>query len=185
MTYRNATIEDILSIQKLQLKYHIATIIEEDKKDGFVTTLFTDELFKELIETENGITIACDGDQVIAYAMAASWSFWSKWPLFQHMIEDLPNINYKGKILSIENSYQYGPICIDKAYRSTEVLPEVFDFSAKQMKERFEILVTFINHINPRSYNAHVNKLGLDVIKDFEFNNNNYYELALDLCKYD
>lgn len=100
------------------------------------------------------------------------------------MIKDLPNLEYKGIPLSTENSYQYGPICIDTAYRSTEVLPNVFKYSALQMKERFKVLVTFINHINPRSYNAHVRKLGLDVIQDFEFNNNQYYELALDLTNY-
>jgi hypothetical protein len=83
----------------------------------------------------------------------------------------------------MDNSYQYGPICIDKDYRGTEVLPNVFEFSRIQMCERYPILITFINHINPRSYNAHVNKLGLDVIKSFEFNNNQYYELGYDTSK--
>ena len=31
-----------------------------------------------------------------------------------------------------------------------------------------------------RSYEAHVRKLGLEVITEFEFNNNNYYELVYD-----
>lgn len=57
--------------------------------------------------------------------MAASWEFWSKWPLFQFMIDDLPNTTYRGRALSTENSYQYGPICIDREYRGTEVLPGV------------------------------------------------------------
>ena len=51
------------------------------------------------------------------------------------------------------------------------------------MNKRYPILITFINHINPRSYNAHVKKLGLDVIKSFEFNNNHYYELGYDTSK--
>lgn len=178
MIYRNAKIEDIPAIATLQEKYHILTISEEDKADGFVTTLFTNEQFKELIETENGITVACDGEKIIAYVMAASWAFWSAWPLFQHMIKDLPNTKYKGQQLSTENSYQYGPVCIEKEYRGTEVLKSVFDFSYTQMKEKHPILITFINHINSRSYNAHTKKLGLDIIKSFEFNNNSYYELG-------
>ena len=40
------------------------------KKNGFVTTLFTPEQLRELIETEDGISLACDGDKVAAYAMA-------------------------------------------------------------------------------------------------------------------
>ena len=184
MIYRNATIEDIPAIFELQKKYHVSTIDEADKKDGFVTTLFTKEQFEELIQTENGISLACDGERIVGYAMAASWEFWSKWPLFQHMIQDLPNTQYKGQTLSVENSYQYGPICIDKDYRGTDVLPKLFTFSAEQMGKRYPILITFINHINPRSYEAHTRKLGLDIIKNFQFNNNNYYELGYDTSKY-
>ena len=107
MEYRNARLEDIPSVAALQQKYHVSTISEEDKPDGFVTTLFTEEQFKELIEKENGLAIACDGDKIVAYAMAASWEYWSDWPLFQYMIEDLPNTKYLGQVLSTENSYQY------------------------------------------------------------------------------
>lgn len=183
MIYRNATIEDIPALTELQKKYHIATINEEDKADGFVTTLFTQEQLKELIENEQGIAVACDDGKIIAYIMAASWEYWSKWPLFQHMINDLNNTEYMGQILSVENSYQYGPICIQKDYRGTEVLSKIFDFSRIQMKERYPILITFINHFNTRSYHAHTKKLGLDVIKSFTFNNNNYYELGYDTSK--
>lgn len=183
MNYRNATLKDIHNIAELQQKYHISTISAEDKPDGFVTTLFADEQFKELIEKENGLTIACDGDKVIAYVMAASWQYWSAWPLFQHMIGDLPNTKYLGMALSMDNSYQYGPICIHKDYRGTEVLPNIFEFSRVKMNKRYPILITFINHINNRSYNAHTNKLGLDVIKNFEFNNNHYYKLGYDTSR--
>ncbi|MEW9096311.1 MAG: GNAT family acetyltransferase [Clostridiaceae bacterium] len=183
MEYRNATLEDIPDISELQQKYHMSTISEEDKANGFVTTLFTEEQFKELIQKENGLAIACDDDKVVAYAMAASWKYWSAWPLFQHMIKDLPNTKYLGQILSTENSYQYGPVCIHNDYRGSEVLLNLFEFSRIQMNKRYPILITFINKINPRSYNAHTKKLGLEVIKTFEFNNNQYYELGYDTSK--
>lgn len=181
MIYRNATISDIPGVKDLQKKYHVSTISEEDKVDGFVTTLFTDEQFKELIESEDGLAIALDGDKIVGYAMAASWDYWSAWPLFEFMIKDLPNTSYLGQVLSKENSYQYGPICIDKAYRGTDVLPNLFEFSRMQMEKRYPIMITFINQINPRSFKAHTEKLGLDVIKSFEFNNNQYYELGYNM----
>jgi hypothetical protein len=183
MIYRNATIKDIPGISELQQKYHVSTISEEDRSDGFVTTLFTKEQFTELIEKENGLAIGCDGDKVVAYAMAASWQYWSAWPLFQFMIKDLSNTKYLGQTLTMENSYQYGPICIHKDYRGSEVLPNLFEFSRLQMNKRYPILITFINQINKRSYKAHTKKLGLDVIKTFEFNNNQYYELGYDTSK--
>ena len=75
MIYRNATIDDIEAVARLQQKYHVSTIDEKDKKDGFVTTLFTHEQFKEIIEKENGLAIACDSLGIVGYAMAASWEF--------------------------------------------------------------------------------------------------------------
>ena len=183
MLYRNATIADIPQIESLQKRYHVSFISEEEKKNGFVTTLFTPEQLTELIEQEDGISLACDGDKVVAYAMAGSWQFWIKWPLFQFMIADLPNTQYLGRTLTTENSYQYGPVCIDMAYRGQGVLQELFAHSARQMGKRYPILITFINHVNPRSYKAHTEKVGLEVIKNFSFNGNNYYELGYDTAR--
>lgn len=183
MIYRNATIADIPQLQALQQKYHVSSIREEDKKNGFVTTLFTAEQFQELIERENGISLACDGGTVAGYAMAGSWEFWSKWPLFQHMIADLPNVSYLGQTLNTQNSYQYGPVCIDMAYRGQGVLKDLFRYSTSQMSSRFPILITFINQINERSFAAHTKKVGLEVIKTFSFNGNQYYELGYDTKK--
>ena len=182
MEYRNATFKDIPAVSALQQRYHVSTVSEEDKADGFVTTLFTKEQFEAIIEKENGLFIALDGDKVIGYAMAASWEYWSQWPMFQHMIKDLPSTDYLGKTLSTENSYQYGPVCIDKDYRGTKALPNLFEFSRREMNKRYPILITFINHINPRSLRAH-EKLGLEIIKSFEYNNNDYYELGYDTSR--
>ena len=177
MDYRMATFEDISEVEKLQEKYHVSTISDEDRPDGFVTTLFTREQFERLIEEEKGLFVASDKGKVIAYAMAASWDYWSTWPLFQYMIGDLSSTSYLGLDLSTENSYQYGPICIDKEYRGTSVLPNLFEFSRRVMNKRYPVLITFINKINIRSLRAH-QKLGLDVIKEFVFNDNYYYELG-------
>jgi len=178
MEYKIATVEDIDATLKLHAKYQLDTIKEEDKKDGFVTTAFTKEELTQLIEQEQGLFIAKEGDEVLAYVMAASWQFWSKWAMFQYMIKGLPKLEYMGETLTVDNSYQYGPICIDKSVRSTEVLKEIFNFSLGHMSKRYPILVTFVNQINPRSYQAHKRKLGLDVIQEFEFNGNRYWELG-------
>jgi len=187
MEYRNARLEDIAAVNELQKRYHVSTVSEQDKKDGFVTTLFTNEQFAEIITKENGLSIACDNGKVIAYAMAASWEFWSQWPMFQFMIGDLPNVNYKGVQLTQENSFQYGPVCIEKAYRGTGVVCNLFESSRRTMCKRFPILVTFINQANPRSFAAHTQKVGFEVIKPFDYNSNHYYELAYDMnvpCKH-
>jgi len=183
MEYKVAKVEDIEGVLELHFKYQVDSIKEEDKKDGFVTTAFTAFELEELITEEQGLFIALKDDTVVAYVMAASWEFWSRWAMFAYMIKDLPNLSYLGMRLSVENSYQYGPVCIDKSLRGSGVLEAIFDFSREEMSKKYPILVTFVNKINPRSYQAHKRKLGLEVIQEFEFNNNYYYEMVYDTSK--
>ncbi len=183
MTFKVAELSDIDKALELHYKYQVDSILEEDKKDGFVTTAFTKEQLTDLINKEQGLFIAMEDDKVLAYVMAASWQFWSIWPMFRFMVEDLKNLNYLGQTLDVDNSYQYGPVCIDKSVRGSGVLENIFDFSREHMSKRYPVLVTFVNKINPRSYEAHTRKLGLQVIQEFEFNNNHYYELVYDTSK--
>ena len=169
---------DIDPTLALHYKYQIDSIAEEDKADGFVTTPFSKAQLAALISAENGLFIAKEGERVFAYVMAASWAFWSAWPMFAHMIADLPNLTYAGQRLTVDNSYQYGPICVDKSKRGNGLVKAIFDFSKAEMAKRYPIMVTFINKNNPRSHAAHTRKLGMDVIDEFEYNNNHYYELA-------
>ena len=183
MQLQIAKIDDIDEVLELHYRYQINSIKEEDKKDGFITTPFTKEELTKLINEEHGLFIVRIEGKVVAYVMCASWKFWSVWPMFAYMIKDLPNLQYLGKTLSVDNSYQYGPICVDKSVRGTGVLEALFDFAREHMSKKYPILVTFVNKINPRSYEAHTRKLKLDVIQEFEFNNNNYYELVYDTSK--
>lgn len=172
---QHSDIDDVLT---LHYRYQVDSIAEEDRADGFVTTPFTKEQMADLIEQEQGLFIAKADNQIIAYVMAASWHFWSAWPMFAFMIKELPKLEYAGQQLSVKNSYQYGPVCVDKSVRGTGVLEQLFEFALHKMSARFPVLVTFVNKINPRSYQAHTRKLKLDVIQEFEYNNNHYYEMA-------
>lgn len=185
MQFKIAQISDIEKILALHAKYQIDTIKEEDKKDGFVTTAFSKKELQDIIEQEQGIFIAIKEDKVVGYVMSASWQYWSAWPIFAYMIQNLDKLEYLGEKLSTENSYQYGPVCIDKDFRGSGLFEKLFYFALVQMAKRYKILVTFINKNNPRSYAAHTKKLGLEVIQEFEFNNNNYYELVFDTSKYE
>jgi ribosomal protein S18 acetylase RimI-like enzyme len=183
MQLKVATLEDIDSILMLHAKYQVDTIEQEDKKDGFVTTAFKKEELQALIEQEQGIFIAVKNDEVIGYVMSASWQYWLAWPMFQHMVKDLPKLQFNHKPITVENSYQYGPVCIHKDFRGSGLLEALFDFALDHMEKRYEVLVTFVNKINPRSYEAHKRKLGLEVIQEFAFNNNEYYEFVYDTSK--
>ena len=183
MQLKIADLHDIDGIFALHSKYQIDTILEEDKKDGFVTTAFSKEQLADIITQEQGIFIAVDAGEVVGYVMSASWQFWEPWPIFKQMLQDLHTLNYLGQTITPYNSYQYGPVCVDKRVRGSGLLEELFEFAREHMAKRYAILVTFINKINHRSFNAHTKKLGLEVLCEFSFNNNHYYELVYDTSK--
>lgn len=176
MKIRFANLNDMEGIISLLKKNHADYI--EDKSEGFVTTNITDEQLKRLIEVENGVVIAENDGKIIAFAFAAPWKYWSEWPFFSYMIEILPEFSFDGKVLSSETSYQYGPVCIDKDYRGEGIFEKVFEKSLSSMN-RFPVMVTFINKINPRSYAAHTKKVNMEEVGDFTYNGNNYYIMAI------
>jgi len=183
MQLRIAQVKDIENILKLHSKYHLTTISEEDKQDGFITTIFSKEELVEIIEKEQGIFIATKNDSILGYVMSIPWQYLLKSEMFAFMIKDLPNLNYLGQNLSMDNSYQYGPVCIDKSARGSGLLEKLFYFALESMSKKYPILVCFVNKLNERSYVAHKRKLGLDTIQEFEFNDHKYYEMVCDTTK--
>lgn len=175
---KTATLENIEEVLTLHYKYQVDTISEEDKADGFITTAFTKEHLTGLITQENGLFIASIEGEIVAYAMAASWGFWSQWPMFQFMVRYLGDSTLSNQAITEENSYQYGPVCVDKCVRGKGVFEHVFNYALQEMSSRYPIMVTFINKTNMRSFEAHTKKTRLEVINTFEFNNNQYYKLA-------
>ena len=178
MMITQASMDDFAGIRLLLKANHIDYISEQDKPDGFVTTNFTDTQLENLIVHEHGVTIAKENGKVLSFAMAASWEFWSEWPFFAYMIEKLQEFSFDGQMLTRENSYQYGPICIDKSVRGTGLFEQVFYASLASMKERYPIMATFVNQINHRSYAAHTRKVPLMTLGNFQYNQNNYYLMA-------
>ena len=183
MECRSATPDDLESVMVLQARYHVDTIREEDRADGFVTTLFSKEQLNQLISEEEGLFILLDSDEVVGYVMCGSWDYWKAWPMFRHMIAGLSDLEYLGQRLSTSNTYQYGPICIDRKYRGTGALEMLFEAARLQMARRFPILITFVNKANPRSVAAHERKLGLDTILEFRYNGKTYLEMAKDTTR--
>jgi L-amino acid N-acyltransferase YncA len=178
MQIREARLEDIPAVLALHRRYQVASIAPEDRSDGFVTTDFDEALLRELIEKERGLFVAMEGEKAAGYVMAAGWDYCARWPIFRQMIVDLPRLRYRGRKLDLANSYQYGPVCIAKEHRGSGLLEALFEFAREAMRKRYEVLVTFVNKANPRSYAAHSRKLALETIAEFRFGENEYYELA-------
>ena len=177
MTLRSATLQDIEGVVLLQNKYLLVNTPENERQNGFVTTPFTVPQLEEIIGLD-GLFVADNEGKIVAYAFAGSWAYFSQWAIFPFMVNRLPDIKYGNFEITEQNSFQYGPVCIDMAYRGSGLFPRLFEVMRIAMNARYPIGVTFINKINQRSYEAHTKKLKMEMVDEFTFNGNNYYGLA-------
>lgn len=177
MNFRPAKESDIKNILVLQEKYLVTNMPESEKNQGFVTTPFSVEQIKFVI-TQDCLFVAEADDKIAAYVFVGTWDFFSQWKIFTLMAENLPNLKFENKALDKITSFQYGPICIDTDYRGQGVFEQLFETMRKTLNKQFPVGVTFINKLNKRSFEAHTKKLGLVVVDEFSFNQNQYYTLA-------
>ena len=175
---RQAGLKDLEAILQLQEKYHVSNLTEAEKQQkGFVTMKITPEQFTELIEKQ-GVFIAFSDERLAAYALTSAWDFYRQWPIIQKMEAFLPALRHNSTLLTTENSFQYGPVCIDEAFRGQDILTRLFQAIQEAYKEQFSYAITFINQINERSLRAHARRTPLSIVGEFAFNGNLYYVLA-------
>jgi hypothetical protein len=176
---KNNDIEGVLALQE---KYLVSNLSEVEKKNGFVTTPFTIVQLKNVISKEE-LFLAKDSGHVVAYIFSGSWSFFEEWPIFVYMSSLFKNLQFQNFEITTQNSFQYGPVCIDKAYRGKGLINELFELMRIHLSEKYPLSLTFINKNNIPSQRAHTEKLKWTIIGDFEFNNNQYHILAYDMSK--
>jgi hypothetical protein len=177
MKYLIANESHISGVISLQEKNLVTNLTEEQKVNGFVTTPFSKNQLVDLIQ-QKGLFVVQDGNDISGYAAAAGWSYFEGRPMFDYMIRLFQELNNSKYIITKENSFQYGPVCIDINRRGTDTFQQLFSFMKNEMGIKYEIGTTFINKVNQRSYRAHTEKAELEVINEFSFNGNNYYGLA-------
>ena len=183
MLTRLANANDISEVLILQSSYLYSNLSENERKEGFVTTPFSIPQLEEVIK-ENGLFVAQNEmGQIVAYAFAASWHYFSQWEIFNYMVSRFHNLSFEGEKITTDNSFQYGPVCIEKKYRGTGLLSLLFEEMRLELLKKYPISLTFINKINVVSENAHTRKLGWKIIDEFEFNANQYICLAFNMEK--
>ena len=174
---RTALESDINGILALQAKNLYANLAPTELSNGFVITPFRPDLLHHLLH-QTGVFVAEDEDKIVGYLLAGDWKFFSRWEIFLFMLDRLPNLTFQGRSIPVEDSFQYGPICIDRSIRGTTVFPDIFAYMRSSFAPKFPIGITFINKLNKRSFAAHTRKLDLEIIDEFELNDNSFYILA-------
>lgn len=174
---RVATESDFDGILNLQSRNLHTNLSPPELAGGFVTTPFTPELLGQLLD-RSGIFIAEKEHKIVGYLLAGDWEFFSQWEIFGVMMLRLPAVRFRGEEITVDSSFQYGPICIDRSSRGGDLLPQLFGLMRSSFAPKFPVGVTFINRVNQRSVAAHTRKLDLEIIDEFDFNGNAFYTLA-------
>lgn len=178
-----ASTADISGVLDLQEQYLFRNMTDEERKQGFVTTPFTVQQIEAILK-EKGLFVAKNEEEkVIAYIFAASWKYFEQWEIFNYMVSRFPKLSFQGQEITTQNSFQYGPVCIDKKYRGQGLFNQLFEEMRLEFVNRYPISITFINQVNEISTAAHTRKLGWEIIDEFEFNGNRYFGLGLDMGK--
>ena len=179
MTIKQATAGDIEAILQLQEKYHVSNLTEAEKQTkGFVTMKVTHEQYVHL--TSKGgvfIAVANSGD-LAAYALTSDWAYYNQWAIIQEMATLLPDFSLENSAITTKNSFQYGPVCIDEAFRGQGILGQLFTAIETVYAPLYDFAITFINKQNERSLRAHEKKTPLSIVGEFSFNDNQYWALA-------
>ncbi|MEP5612091.1 MAG: GNAT family acetyltransferase [Cyclobacteriaceae bacterium] len=179
MHSRIATDSDIDGILDLQKVYLHSELDKEERKKGFVTTPFTHEQIKDIIG-KSGLFLCEDHTKIIAYVFAGTWDYYDQWPIFRYMTSRFPRLSFKNFEVATSATFQYGPVCVDMAYRGKKVFNILFEEMRLHWMEKFPLAVTFINAINEVSTRAH-SKIGWEEIDQFDYNGNHYLTMAFDM----
>ncbi|MGL5112074.1 MAG: GNAT family acetyltransferase [Flavobacterium sp.] len=179
-TVNIATKKDIPGIIALHQANLVVNLSATEREAGFVTTALTEEQIQTVIE-QKGLFVAKNNTTIIGFIVAADWDFFKQWPIFDYMISLFPQFKFKDFIFTTTNSFQYGPICIDKNFRGQGIILSLFDYMKIHMKPHYPLSLTFINKTNIPSFKAHTEKLSWKVIDEFQYNHNQYYVLAYDM----
>ena len=174
--YRKATPTDFDGILRLQHQNLITTLQEKDLSQGFLMIEFTREQLY-MINGELGIFVAVQGKEVIGYLLAESIVFAVGSPLIAHMFSRLKEFTFDNVPLSSRKLFVYGPVCINKQYRGQKILNGLFKVMLTTLQGQYDVGVAFVSKLNPRSLNAHNNKLGMRIADEFDFKGKKYWTL--------
>jgi hypothetical protein len=177
MEIAHAEKSDYGGILDLQSRCFIGNLPVEARADGFVSAEFSlDQI--HAMASELGIVVVRDAGSVVGYMCASRIDLQPRPPILDAMFACLEKKVFRGKILTEEPTFAYGPVCIDQEYRGTGLLRRMFSTLKTELTGRFEFGVAFVAADNPRSLKAHVDGLGMTDVGTFEHGGNQYHALA-------
>ena len=178
--FRRATPDDYVQIVRLNELNFVANLGADERRDGFLSALFSLELVAAMAE-DLGITVAFDDEVFAGFLCAFRNGFKHGSPVVAKMIDSYDRMRFEGKLLSAYATYAYGPVCIERAHRRKGLLRGLYEAQKQALAGQFEVGVALIARDNPHSMAAHVAGLGMTEVGEFEVNGNVFATVAFRL----
>ncbi|BCM93178.1 hypothetical protein IAD21_05066 [Abditibacteriota bacterium] len=154
-----ARAEDTDDVLALQDQNHVSVLPIETLASGFVTTQLSPDTIAQMRANEGVWTVRASNGDLVGYACANDWPFYGDGP-FQNSAKSLLPCDVNGRSVKVDNSFQYGPVCVAQEFRGQGVLELLVATIKAHYVPRFEFGITFIDTRNERSLAAHERKLG-------------------------
>ncbi len=167
LVFRRAVYQDHSKILRLNAANFVTNLSEEERKDGFLSAVFTAQQVAAMAE-DLGIMVAVVESEFAGFLCAFRNEFDHGSPVVAKMIASYPRMWFEGRPLNSYRSYVYGPVCIDGTFRRKGLLRGLYSAQKRDLAGLFEIGVALISRNNPHSFDAHVAGLGMIEAGDFE-----------------
>ncbi len=178
--FRKANSQDIPLILKLQKLNLLKNLMPSEQQDGFLSIEYSADQLEHLNQ-ELGIFVAQENDHFAGYLIAQTMDFALRSPLIATMVMKFPDVQYNGRPLSRYKTFIYGPVCIDKELKGQGVLEGLYSLMLKTLQGQYDVGVAFVSERNSRSLYAHRDKLGMEVVDEFECNGQRYNTLVFSM----
>jgi hypothetical protein len=175
--FQTEDIPELLRIQNDNLRINLS---QTDQANGYLSVDFSAQQFQEM-HNEIPIIVADLGAGLGGYLCSSSLQYSSQVPLLAHMIGLFNETTYRNRPLGAFRCFVYGPVCIDRALRGSGLLNGMFEGLMGRVAGRFDVGTLFISSDNPRSLYAHVHHLGMQELRSFTFDENDFFLLAFDV----
>lgn len=176
LTVRPAISRDVQGIKDLLVRNSFKTLTDEEKKDGWVSGDIPTEKLREYLSKDQFLCVMADeNNRVIGVTMGNEWDFLERGlsPIIDRMTEVLGECLCHGEKLTHENSYLYGPICLDVSFRSGGRGTQLFEFHFRQAADRYKYSTAFIHGGNVLSQSFH-SKMGFEKVGSYEANDHEF-----------
>src|SRR5882672_4846423 len=116
MLFRRLTEADYPGILALQEANLFDNLPVEARSDGFLSARFSREQFA-CMHADVAVMVADDAAHVAGYLCASGIEFNRQFPLLAEMIGCYGEMSFQGRPLADQETFVYGPVCVDRAHR--------------------------------------------------------------------